>query len=73
MWDVNSEANNAVCEEIRGRGGRATAFTCDLSDKDQIYQTAAKVNKMNEWIYNDGYCCDVNDGELMENNQLFYR
>ena len=37
-------------EEIRDQGGRATAFTCDLSDKDQIYQTAARVSKMNEWF-----------------------
>lgn len=50
LWDVNSEANNTVCEEIRSQGGRATAFTCDLSDKDQIYQTAARVSKMNEWF-----------------------
>ena len=43
LWDISTQANESVCEEICSNGGRAKAYTCDLRNKDDIYQTAAKV------------------------------
>jgi all-trans-retinol dehydrogenase (NAD+) len=43
LWDIDAHSVGEACEEIKGSGGRATAFVCDLSNKDQVYQTAAKV------------------------------
>ena len=43
LLDVDSASNAAVCDEITNKSQVAHAYTCDLSDKDAIYETAAKV------------------------------
>ena len=43
LVDVNEAANEAVRDGIINKGQAAHAYTCDLADKDAIYQTAAKV------------------------------
>ena len=43
LWDINTEANESVVQEIKARGGSVSAYTCDLSNSDDVYQTAAKV------------------------------
>ena len=43
LWDIDNASNTRVCEEIKSNGGRAIAYTCDLSNREQIYETAAKV------------------------------
>ncbi len=48
IWDINASAGEAVIEEIKERGGSASYYTCDLSNSDSIYQTAAKVSP--PWI-----------------------
>ena len=41
---MNESANETVRDEITNKGQAAHSYTCDLSDRDAIYQTAAKVN-----------------------------
>ena len=41
---MNESANESVRDEITNKGQAAHSYTCDLSDRDAIYQTAAKVN-----------------------------
>ena len=43
LIDVNKEANEETAKEIIQKGGNATAFTCDLSNKDEIYRIAEEV------------------------------
>ena len=43
LLDLDSASNAAVCDEITNKSQVAHAYTCDLSDKDAIYETAAKV------------------------------
>ena len=45
LIDVNKESNEETAKEIIQRGGNATAFTCDLSNKDEIYRVAEEVIK----------------------------
>ena len=43
LVDINEEANLKTAEEIRAEGGNATTFTCDLSQKNDIYRVAEEV------------------------------
>ena len=44
LWDINTGSNKAVADEIKAKGGKADAYTCDLSKKDDIYKVADKVS-----------------------------
>jgi len=39
-WDINSESNDAVAKEIRHNGGRAYAFRCDISQRQEVERMA---------------------------------
>ncbi len=41
--DLRAEWNAETVKEIEALGGKAHGFTCDLSDKDAVYQMAEKV------------------------------
>ena len=43
LWDINTGSNNAVADEIKAKGGKADAYTCDCSKKEDIYKVADKV------------------------------
>ena len=44
LWDVNSEGNQAVAEEIKEKGKKAHAYTCDCSKREEIYRVAEEVS-----------------------------
>ena len=43
LWDIDEAANNQTQSEIERDGGKAYAFKCDLSKKDEIYKLALEV------------------------------
>ena len=44
LWDINSGSNKAVKDEIKSKGGKAHAYTCDCSKREDIYRAADKVS-----------------------------
>lgn len=54
IWDVRGA--EAVAEEIKNLGKRAFAYTCDLGDRNNIYENAARVKK------------EVGDVDILVNN-----
>lgn len=45
LWDINTEANEAVAEEIKRMGKVAHAFSCDCSKREDIYRVADQVSR----------------------------
>ncbi|XP_037023584.2 epidermal retinol dehydrogenase 2-like [Artibeus jamaicensis] len=46
LWDVNKEGNEETCRMVRDEGGtRAYAYTCDCSQKEEVYRVADQVKK----------------------------
>jgi len=45
LIDVDAASNEKTCEAILTNGGFAKTFTCDLSSRDEIYQTANQIKK----------------------------
>ncbi len=45
LWDINKNNLDKVSGEIKNTGGKALAYVCDVSDKNAVYKTAAKVKK----------------------------
>lgn len=43
LWDINSEAVEAVAEEIRAMGGEARCYVGDVSDREAVYALADRV------------------------------
>jgi all-trans-retinol dehydrogenase (NAD+) len=41
--DVDEKGNQATAKEINANGGKAFAFTCDLSKRENIYRTVNEV------------------------------
>ena len=46
LWDLNTEGNRAVEEEIKAKGKKAHAYTCDCSKKEDIYRVAEEVGNV---------------------------
>lgn len=44
-WDINAEGNEETVRMIRSTGREAHAYTCDLSDREQVYKTAERVKR----------------------------
>ena len=44
LWDVNEEANQETASEIKKLGGQVSAYTVDLSKREDVYSVADKVN-----------------------------
>ena len=45
LWDVNKSGNEGTARLVRETGGRAHTYICDISQKEAVYETAAKVRK----------------------------
>ncbi|XP_036884461.1 epidermal retinol dehydrogenase 2 [Sturnira hondurensis] len=46
LWDVNKEANEETCRMALDEGAtRAYAYTCDCSQKEEVYRVADQVKK----------------------------
>lgn len=56
VWDVNEKANKETAQLVRDRGGEATAYTVDLSKREDVYRVAEKVKK------------EVGDVDILVNN-----
>jgi len=44
-WDVNAKGNQETVSMIQKEGGKATAYTVDLTNKEQVYEAADKVRQ----------------------------
>ena len=45
LWDVDDAGLTMVAEEIAEAGNEASTYYCDVSDRDMVYSTAAKVRE----------------------------
>jgi all-trans-retinol dehydrogenase (NAD+) len=45
LWDVDGEALDLVAKEVRGAGGRAATYLCDVGDPDHVRATASRVHE----------------------------
>ena len=45
LIDIDTPANQKTAEEIIESGGQAFAYTCDLSNREEIYRVADEVKK----------------------------
>jgi len=43
LWDLNADDLRAVSEELGRRGQRCSTYVCDVSDREAVYATAARV------------------------------
>lgn len=59
LWDLNGEGNEAVAEEIKAKGRKAHAYTCDCSKREEIYRVAEKVRSVFAIYKVLCYICDV--------------
>ena len=44
LVDIDTKANEKTVEEITEFGGQAFAYTCDLTNREEIYRVAEEVN-----------------------------
>lgn len=44
-WDLNLETCQNTCKEVTERGGKAHAYQCDVTNREQILELAKKVQK----------------------------
>ena len=54
--DINKQANEETMNEIKSKGQKAFAFTCDCSNRDDIYRVADEIK------------ADVGDVSILVNN-----
>lgn len=45
LWDVNKEGNEETCRMVKEAGARAYSYTCDCSQKEEVYRVADQVKK----------------------------
>lgn len=45
LWDLNEKQNEQTAKMIRDKGGEAFAFTCDISDQEEVSETADQVRR----------------------------
>jgi all-trans-retinol dehydrogenase (NAD+) len=56
LWDINEKNMNKVVDEIKDVNGEAFSYVCDVTNKDEVYETASKVR------------LDVGDVDILVNN-----
>ncbi|EEB15600.1 short-chain dehydrogenase, putative [Pediculus humanus corporis] len=44
VWDINAEGNETVTK-VKSLGGNAHGYTCDITNREMVYETAKKVEK----------------------------
>lgn len=42
LWDINEKGNEETADMIKRCGGKAYAFKCDVSNRDEVYEVAEK-------------------------------
>ena len=54
LWDVDAARCEHTARDIRAKGGRAISYCCDISERAQVIDTAAKVRRevsLNPHVY----------------------
>ncbi|XP_011303308.1 short-chain dehydrogenase/reductase family 16C member 6 isoform X2 [Fopius arisanus] len=61
IWDINEPGIQQVVKEIRAFGGKCIGYTCDITDRNQIYRIAKtvkiEVGNVTIVVNNAGYIC----------------
>lgn len=61
LWDIDEKSNENTKNEILDEGGKAFAYKCDVTSKDEIYRVAQQVSELNKIIFskllNINYAC----------------
>jgi len=55
-WDINTDTNNETVKQIKSKGGKAFGYVCDVSSRQAVFDTIAKVRS------------DVGDISIIINN-----
>lgn len=45
LWDINAQALEESIDLVKGIGGKAYAYKCDLADKDDVYRIAKQTQE----------------------------
>ncbi|XP_069507376.1 retinol dehydrogenase 10-A-like [Ambystoma mexicanum] len=45
LWDIHAEGNAATATQVRAMGVNAYAYACDVSQREEVYETAEKVRR----------------------------
>ncbi|KAJ8321292.1 hypothetical protein KUTeg_001150 [Tegillarca granosa] len=45
LWDINSQNNEETAAIIRAMGGHCFTYTCDVSNREDVYKTAKLVKQ----------------------------
>ncbi|XP_059483721.1 epidermal retinol dehydrogenase 2-like [Neocloeon triangulifer] len=45
LWDIDAARCEETAKEVRAKGGRAVHYSCDISDRTHVLETAAKVRR----------------------------
>ena len=56
LWDINEENMGKVVDEIVALNGQAFSYVCDVTKKEEVYETASKVKE------------DVGNVDILVNN-----
>ncbi|XP_034935940.1 short-chain dehydrogenase/reductase family 16C member 6 [Chelonus insularis] len=67
IWDIDKLGIQEIVSEIQSTGGKCTGYVCDITNKDEVYNTAKtikiEVGNVTIVVNNAGYVC----GELFMN------
>lgn len=56
LWDIDPEGNETTAREVRKLGAKAYVYTCDVSQKEEVYSAAENTRR------------DVGDVTILVNN-----
>jgi len=79
LWDLSDEALGKTVDDILAAGGKATAYQCDVADREMVYRTAEKVQREvgrvdllvnNAGIVNGTPFLDCTDDELRRTMEI---
>ena len=55
LWDIDPKGNNETLDMVKDTGGQGYCYTCDLSDREQVYNMAHKVRVQHLTLAGSGY------------------
>ncbi len=55
LWDLNDEGNKETARLVKELGAPVHTYTCDISQRNQVYDTADKV--LHESVMTPGLAC----------------
>lgn len=45
LWDIDTDGNEKTAVQVRELGAKAYAYTCDVSQREDVYNTAERVRR----------------------------